>query len=70
MKYNVQKQYYGTFQFSDDGSGDGFIILPEELIEESGWNESTILSTTVRLGEKGNVLVIKRCDRVDNGIEV
>lgn len=70
MRFNIQKQYYGSFEFCDDGSGDGFILLPEELIEELGWDESTILSTTVRLGEKGNVLVIKQRDRVDNGIEV
>jgi hypothetical protein len=70
MQCNEQKQYYGCFNLADDGSGDGFLTLPEELLEEMGWDESTILSTTVKMGKTGNVLVIRRCDRVDNGIEV
>ena len=36
------------------------IEIHENILRELGWDENTILSCTVRMGEKGNILVIER----------
>ena len=37
-----------------------FITLPDELIEELGWNEETDLVSEIKMGPRGNVLVVSR----------
>jgi hypothetical protein len=37
-----------------------YIELPDELIQELGWNEDLKLDVVVKLGEKNNVMLITR----------
>jgi hypothetical protein len=43
---------------AEDGSGDAILQFPDELIQEKGWKEGTVLNLTVEQTETGNVLVI------------
>lgn len=43
---------------ADDESGDAILQFPDELIQEKGWKEGTVLILTVEQTETGNVLVI------------
>ncbi len=43
---------------TDDGSGDAILQFPDELIQQKGWKEGTVLNLEVRQTPSGNVLVI------------
>ena len=43
---------------SDDGSGDAILQFPDELIEQKGWKEGTVLNLQVEERPTGNVLII------------
>lgn len=43
---------------ADDGSGDQFLQFPDELIQETGWKEGTVLNLEVEETPTGNVIVI------------
>lgn len=43
---------------AEDGSGDAILQFPDELIQQKGWKEGTVLNLQVRETETGNVLVI------------
>jgi len=43
---------------TDDGSGDAILQFPDELIQQKGWKEGTVLNLEVQQTPSGNVLVI------------
>lgn len=43
---------------ADDGSGDAILQFPDELIQQKGWKEGTVLNLEVQQTPTGNVLVI------------
>lgn len=43
---------------ADDGSGDAILQFPDELIQQKGWKEGTVLNLEVQETPSGNVLVI------------
>lgn len=52
MKKN--KTYSTTIEEAGDGSGDGILTFPPEILEETGWKEGTLLN----LEEKDGILYI------------
>jgi hypothetical protein len=56
---NLQKQSWPAQIFdTDDGSGDGILQFPDELIRLKGWKEGTVLNMMVEEGPTGNILII------------
>ena len=57
---NVQRQsnkkYLLTIEDSGDGSGDGIITFPDELIEQLGWYENMPIKMKI---ENGNLIITK-----------
>jgi hypothetical protein len=47
-----------TIEDAEDGSGDGIITFPPELLDELGWEEGTELNLDLRVDPAGNVIVI------------
>jgi hypothetical protein len=47
-----------TIEEAEDGSGDGILTFPEEIIQEKGWKEGTLLNLKVEETPTGNVLII------------
>lgn len=43
---------------TNDGSGDLVLTFPDQLLEEKGWKEGTILNIEIEKSLTGNVLVI------------
>ncbi len=43
---------------TNDGSGDAILQFPDELIQQKGWKEGTVLNLEVQQTPTGNVLVI------------
>jgi hypothetical protein len=43
---------------ANDGSGDGILTFPPELIEKTGWKEGTILN--LKIDEHGNLIVSEK----------
>lgn len=43
---------------ADDGSGDAILQFPDELIQQKGWKEGTVLNLRVEQTVTGNVLII------------
>jgi len=37
------------------------IEIHENILQELGWDEQTLLSCSIRMGTNGNVLLIERC---------
>lgn len=52
------KRYYSTIEEANDGSGDGILTFPDELLQEKGWKEGTVLNLKVEETPTGNVLII------------
>jgi hypothetical protein len=48
------KTYSTTIEDAGDGSGDGILTFPPEILEEMGWKEGTLLNVE----EKGGNLYI------------
>lgn len=57
---NVQresnKRYLLTVEDAGDGSGDGIITFPDELIEQLGWYENMPIKLTV----ENNTLIVTK----------
>jgi hypothetical protein len=54
----LAKSWTTTIEEAPDGSGDGILTFPEELIAEKGWSEGTVLNLRVEQRLTGNVLII------------
>ena len=56
----MQEKNYWVTQLieADDGSGDGILQFPDDLIKMKGWTEGTVLNLEVQQTPTGNVLVI------------
>ena len=39
---------------------DYLVQIPEEILQELGWNEDTEIKIEVKLGQSGNVLVLSK----------
>lgn len=57
---NPKPKVYGPLQIEDaeDGSGDGILTFPPELIEETGWKEGDTLKLEV--SEDGKLIITKK----------
>ena len=57
---NPKPKTYGPIQIEDaeDGSGDGILTFPPELIEETGWKEGDTLNLEV--SEAGTLIITKK----------
>ena len=57
---NPKPKIYGPLQIEDaqDGSGDGILTFPPELIEETGWKEGDTLKLEV--SEDGKLIITKK----------
>jgi len=57
---NPKPKTYGPVQIEDalDGSGDGILTFPPELIEETGWKEGDTLNLEV--SEAGTLIITKK----------
>jgi hypothetical protein len=57
---NPKPKTYGTIHIEDaqDGSGDGILTFPPELIEETGWKEGDTLNLEV--SESGSLIITKK----------
>lgn len=40
-----------------------FVDIPDEMLEGLGWDEKTKLDAEVKLGTKGNVILISRSEK-------
>lgn len=48
----------------DSGEEFCFINIPEELLEQVSWKEGTELNLDIKLGPKGNVLVLSKLEAI------
>ncbi|MEJ2795774.1 hypothetical protein WAE56_20415 [Iodobacter sp. LRB] len=51
------KSWYSTIQDAGDDSGDGILLFPDKLLEESGWIEGDVLDFQIQ--DDGSVLLQK-----------
>lgn len=54
----LAKSWTTTIEDAPDGSGDGILTFPEELIADMRWYEGTVLDIRVEQRLAGNVLII------------
>lgn len=54
----MSKTYTATIEETADGSGDGLLTFPPEIIEELGWKEGQELNLDLKVDPAGNVIVI------------
>jgi bifunctional DNA-binding transcriptional regulator/antitoxin component of YhaV-PrlF toxin-antitoxin module len=47
--------YYSKIEDVEDGSGDGILTIPPEIIKQTGWKEGTKLD--ISLGENGEIIL-------------
>jgi hypothetical protein len=52
------KIYSSYVEETNDGTGDGILTIPDEIIEEMGWKEGTVLKLTVEETPTGNILIM------------
>lgn len=52
------KRYYSYIEDTNDGTGDGILTIPDEIVEEMGWKEGTVLKMVVEETPSGNVLIL------------
>ena len=55
---NSTKVYKTELLEANDGTGDAILQFPDELIQEKGWKEGTVLNLKVEETPTGNVLII------------
>lgn len=53
-----QKSWTVNLLEADDDSGDAILQFPDELIQEKGWKEGTVLNLQIEETPTGNVLII------------
>ena len=54
----MNKSYVGDIIEANDGTGDQILQFPQELVDEMGWKEGTVLNLEVEETPTGNVIVI------------
>lgn len=54
----MNKSYIGDIIEANDGTGDQILQFPQELVDEMGWKEGTVLNLEVEETPTGNVLII------------
>ena len=54
----MSKIYIADIIETNDGTGDGILQFPDEIIAEFGWKEGTVLKLRVEERPTGNVLII------------
>lgn len=52
------KTWICQIEDAEDGSGDGILTFPPELIEMKGWKEGTVLNISVSDEGSGKCLII------------
>jgi hypothetical protein len=52
------KVYTTTVKDCNDGSGDVYIEFPDQMLEELGWGEGTVVNFDLKVDDAGNVIVI------------
>lgn len=50
----MNKSYEGKIEDAKDGSGDGILIFPQEMIDDLGWKEGDVLDFS---NEDGNIIL-------------
>lgn len=65
-KISNNKSWKTQLVETDDGTGDGILQFPDELIAEMRWKEGTVLKLSVEETATGNVLIItEKNDGID-----
>ena len=54
----MNKRYIADVIEANDGTGDQILQFPQELVDEMGWKEGTVLNLEVEETPTGNVIVI------------
>ena len=54
----MNKSYIADVIEANDGTGDQILQFPQELVDEMGWKEGTVLNLEVEETPTGNVIVI------------
>ena len=54
----MNKHYVADVIEANDGTGDQILQFPQELVDEMGWKEGTVLNLEVEETPTGNVIVI------------
>ena len=54
----MNKRYIADVIEANDGTGDQILQFPQELVDEMGWKEGTVLNLKVEESPTGNVIVI------------
>lgn len=64
MKKLENKTYTSRIEQEKDSFGIPYYVLelPEELLNNLGWAENDYLTAEVKLGEFGNVIVVKKSE--------
>jgi bifunctional DNA-binding transcriptional regulator/antitoxin component of YhaV-PrlF toxin-antitoxin module len=57
----MNKKYTTTMEDAADGSGDGILTFPPELLADMGWKEGDSLDISIN---KFGVVIIKKLDNV------
>ena len=57
----MNKKYTTTMEDAADGSGDGILTFPPELLVDMGWKEGDSLDISIN---KFGVVIIKKLDNV------
>lgn len=52
----MDKKFFTWIEDAPDGSGDGILTIPPEIIEELGWYEGLEIQFDV---EEGNVIIMR-----------
>lgn len=63
------KRYYTTVEDAGDGSGDVMLTIPDEILEEMGWSEGTVLDLSTEIVDERVVLVLKLSQSSNNSID-
>lgn len=54
----MSKIYTSVVKECEDGSGDVYIELPEEMLADLGWKEGQTLNLDIKKEEEGNVIIL------------
>ena len=54
----MNKTYIADVIEANDGTGDQILQFPQELVDEMGWKEGTVLDLKIEESPTGNVIVI------------
>ena len=54
----MNKRYVADVIEANDGTGDQILQFPQELVDEMGWKEGTVLDLKIEESPTGNVIVI------------